>query len=105
MKTKNLLLRGVDLQSFLLLFILTTMMGWGAATVHSAEMDKDEMVLIPAGEFTMGGEGPENHADEQPPHKVFLDAYSIDRFEVTGKDFEAWMDADPNVHPTITGWP
>ena len=104
MRTKNIFLKRANLKRVLLLGILTALMGWGATTLYGAEVDKDEMVFMPAGEFVMGGDGPENHADEQPPHKVFLDAFYIDRFEVTGKDFEAWMNADPNVHPTITGW-
>lgn len=62
------------------------------------------MVLIPAGEFFMGsGEGV-GRADEHPRHKVFLDAYYLDRYEVTGKDFEAYLEAVPKVPPTITGW-
>lgn len=43
--------------------------------------DRAPMVLVPAGEFTMGSEtGGEN---EQPPHQVYLDAYWIDVYEVT----------------------
>ena len=46
----------------------------------------DEMVLIPAGEFLMGSD---KRADrnayqaELPQRTVYLDAYEIDRFEVT----------------------
>jgi len=39
------------------------------------------MVSIPAGEFTMGSQ--DGDADEQPAHKVFLDTFSIDVYEVT----------------------
>ncbi len=39
------------------------------------------MVLIPAGEFMMGSEGGE--LDERPVHNVYLDAYYIDKYEVT----------------------
>ena len=39
------------------------------------------MVSIPAGEFTMGS--PEGDADERPAHKVHVDAFSIDVYEVT----------------------
>ncbi|GJL78356.1 MAG: hypothetical protein NPINA01_13450 [Nitrospinaceae bacterium] len=62
------------------------------------------MVLIPAGEFIMGSEEGEGRKDERPVHRVGLDAYYIDRYETTGKDFEAYMDDQPKVHPTITGW-
>jgi len=39
------------------------------------------MVYVPAGEFTMGGdEGGEN---ERPAHTVYLNAFYIDKYEVT----------------------
>lgn len=48
------------------------------------------LVFIPAGEFTMGCD-PVNHngcyPNEQPLHKVYLDAYSIDRYEVTNRRY------------------
>jgi formylglycine-generating enzyme required for sulfatase activity len=39
------------------------------------------MVSIPAGEFTMGSE--DGDADERPAHKVIVDSFSIDVYEVT----------------------
>ena len=42
--------------------------------------------------------------DEYPRHKVYLDAFYIDRFEVIGEDFEKYLQANPKEHPTITGW-
>jgi len=47
-----------------------------------------EMVLIPAGEFLMGS--PEG---EQPQHTVFLDAFYIDKYEVTNAQYKQFMDA------------
>jgi formylglycine-generating enzyme required for sulfatase activity len=42
--------------------------------------DGAPMMLVPAGEFTMGSnEG----ADEQPVHRVSLDTYYMDKYEVT----------------------
>lgn len=38
-----------------------------------------EMVLIPAGEFMMGGDG----EDDSPPRKVTVSAFYMDRYEVT----------------------
>ncbi len=47
------------------------------------------MVLIPAGEFLMGaGDG---NADEAPAHRVYLDAYYIDRHEVTNAAFAQFV--------------
>lgn len=46
----------------------------------------DDMVLIPAGEFLMGSDKKVDHAaylPEMPQRKVHLDAYEIDKYEVT----------------------
>jgi len=45
------------------------------------------MVAIPAGEFTMGSA----NEIERPPHAVLVDAFEIDQFEVTNKDFEKFV--------------
>lgn len=47
------------------------------------------------------GEGPHY---EHPRHKVFLDAFYLDRVEVSGRDFEEYLAVHPGEHPTITGW-
>ena len=53
----------------------------GSSIETSRNLDSAPMVLIPAGPFTMGSDdGPHN---ERPAHTVTLDAYSIDRYEVT----------------------
>jgi len=49
-----------------------------------------EMVLVPEGDFLMGSERGET--DEQPPHTVYLDAFYIDKFEVTNKLYKACVD-------------
>jgi len=46
-----------------------------------------KMVLILAGEFTMGSENGEN--DEKPAHTVYLDDYYLDIFEVTNLSYSA----------------
>ncbi len=45
------------------------------------------MIAIPAGEFTMGSD----HNIERPPHTVFVDAFEIDKFEVTNQAFERFV--------------
>ena len=42
--------------------------------------DGTPMVLVPAGDFWMGLSEGVGLDDEQPRHKVFLDAYYIDKF-------------------------
>ena len=61
------------------------------------------MVYFAPGEFWMGSEE-EGRFDEIPRHKVYLDAFYMDKYEATGKDFEVYLDANPDQHPTITGW-
>jgi len=75
------------------------------------------MVLIPAGEFDMGTDRSEileltNWAkgydqsaqaswfeDETPRHKVYLNAYSIDVYEVTNEVYKKFMDATGHKPP------
>jgi formylglycine-generating enzyme required for sulfatase activity len=51
------------------------------------------MVAIPAGSFMMGSNGSD---DEQPVHKVTLDAFYMDATEVTQADYEALMGVNPS---------
>ena len=53
------------------------------------------MVLIPAGTFQMGSEDYEADKDEQPVHTVHLDAFYMDKYEVTNAQFKAFVDANP----------
>ncbi len=60
------------------------------------EADGSEMVLIPAGEFTMGsGE----RFNETPAHGVRVDAFYLDRHEVTNRQFKLFVDANPEWAP------
>ncbi|HKO29532.1 MAG TPA: formylglycine-generating enzyme family protein [Nitrospiraceae bacterium] len=47
----------------------------------STQSQDPSMVLVPAGEFTMGS--PTGDTDERPPHQVYLDSFLIDKHEVT----------------------
>jgi formylglycine-generating enzyme required for sulfatase activity len=51
------------------------------------------MVRIPAGEFTMGTDDPRAWPDETPAHRVSVDGFWIDRYEVTNADFRRFVDA------------
>jgi formylglycine-generating enzyme required for sulfatase activity len=53
------------------------------------------MVLIPSGEFLMGSE----MAGEGPPHPVSVDAYYIDRYEVTNAQYQRFVDATDHRTP------
>jgi formylglycine-generating enzyme required for sulfatase activity len=56
--------------------------------------DLGDMVAVPAGEFWMGSEAGDRyaHADEKPRHRVHLDAFAIDKHEVTNAQFRAFVD-------------
>ena len=53
------------------------------------------MVLIPEGEFQMGSNDGNADNDEQPVHKVHLDAFYIDVNEVTNGEFKDFLLANP----------
>ena len=51
------------------------------------------MVLIPAGEFQMGSNNGDD--DEKPVHSVYVNAFYIDKYEVTNAQYKAFVDANP----------
>src|SRR5436309_3050813 len=64
--------------------------------------DGAEMVLVPAGEFIMGSDADELTRlhirqelveDEMPRHRVFVDAFYIDKYEVTNAHFQQFVQA------------
>jgi formylglycine-generating enzyme required for sulfatase activity len=58
-----------------------------------------DMAYIPAGSFTMGSNLPEAPPDAQPQHTVDLDAYWIDRYEVTNRAYKTFLDATEHRLP------
>ena len=59
------------------------------------------MVLIPAGEFTMGSN--DGGSDERPVHQVELDAFFIDQYEVTVERYAKCVSAGKCDTPTTGG--
>lgn len=63
-----------------------------------------EMVLVPAGPFTMGVDG---SARSAPAHAVTLDAYYIDTYEVTNAEYQRFMEAGgytTQAYWSAAGW-
>jgi len=56
-----------------------------------------DMVLIPAGEFLMGSPDNEGLSNEHPQRRVYLDAYYIDKYEVTNRQFKEFIDATGRI--------
>jgi len=51
-----------------------------------SQVSDQDMVLISAGEFNMG-KNTTNPTDWQPEHRVHVDAFYIDKYEVTNKQY------------------
>jgi formylglycine-generating enzyme required for sulfatase activity len=63
-------------------------------TKNTSSKPPAEMVLIPAGDLPMGSKKGEGDGDENPQHKVHLDAYYIDIHEVTNAQYHQFWLAD-----------
>lgn len=60
------------------------------------------MILIPAGEFTMGDDT--HNPNEKPAHKVTLPDYYIDKFEVTNEQYKKFCVETKRKCPTDPWW-
>ena len=57
------------------------------------------LILIPAGEYTMGSPG----SEEMPPHRVRIDAFLLDEHEVTNAQYQAFCQATEAELPVFWG--
>ena len=56
------------------------------------------MVFVPAGDFTMGSNDGDN--GEKPQHTVYLDAFWMDKYEVTNAQYKKCVDAGKCSRPS-----
>jgi len=63
-----------------------------------------EMVLIPAGEFTMGSPDGVGSPEEHPQHQVYLDAFYIDKNLVTFDQYDKFCEATGVRKPDDERW-
>ena len=70
------------------IFLLRWLAGEGEADMLAEVLDRS-MVLIPAGEFTLGSRS--GHTDEQPQRRIYLDSYEIDRYEVANAQYQRFL--------------
>lgn len=54
---------------------------------------QNDVVHIPAGEFTMGASSDDARPDERPPHRIFVDAFHMSKTEITNRQFQQFIDA------------
>jgi eukaryotic-like serine/threonine-protein kinase len=82
--------------------IPTPTLGVGS-TITAA--DGAVLVYVPAGEFLMGSTSADPFAqdDEFPQHTVYLDAFWIDQYEVTNKQYAQCVEAGACKAPINTG--
>ncbi len=80
-----------DIGGTLPLFSKNTENRGSVPKIRTGEGSIKDMVLVPAGEFTMGSN--EWWPKSQPEHKRFLNAFYIDKFEVTNKRYKKFVAA------------
>ena len=60
---------------------------------ESNEANKEGMLLIPGGTFSMGGDDDQAWRDEYPKHEVVVHSFWMDAHEVTNTQFAAFVEA------------
>jgi formylglycine-generating enzyme required for sulfatase activity len=70
-----------------------------AGSVSGEEPIMDDMVTIPAGPFIRGTES--GGYDEQPQRTIHLDAFAIDRYEVTNHQYQQFVLATSHRKPGL----
>ena len=75
--------------------------------VYLTEPIGGPMVSVPAGEFFMGcneGADKECYKNEKPYHRVYLDAYYIDKYELTNMEYTKCIGAGGCKEPKWGNW-
>jgi formylglycine-generating enzyme required for sulfatase activity len=78
----------------------TALLRWLAASgdgVKLAVALDRSVVDVPAGEFTMGSDTGRN--DERPQRRVYLDAFVLDRYEITNVQYQRFLKATVRESP------
>src|SRR4029077_12428670 len=63
----------------------------------SAQAEDRSMVLVPAGEFTMGSWA--GDADERPVHRVYVDAFFMDKHQLSVGQYATFLEATSQAAP------
>ncbi len=70
--------------------------------LNLAKQIRAEMILVPAGEFMMGSPSGKGAYDEYPQHRVYVDAFYMDEYEVTMSQYMAFIRA--TGHRGLPDW-
>lgn len=92
------------------LFFLILLFSMSACTspessTRVSDIDGMTQVFVPAGEFLMGSDARDTEAapDEKPQHRVLVDAFWIDRMEVTNAQYGMCVEAGGCSLPVMPG--
>jgi formylglycine-generating enzyme required for sulfatase activity len=69
----------------------------GSSSLATTADQSASIILVPPGNFIMGSY--KGHADETPIHTVYLDAFYIDKYEVTNALYKSCVDANVCIFP------
>src|SRR3972149_1863847 len=86
-----------DIGGTLSLFSKNTENRESVPKIRTGEGSIKDMVLVPAGEFTMGAN--EWWPKSQPEHKRIIDAFYMDKYEVTNKRYKKFVEALKRTPP------
>ncbi len=75
--------------------IVTYLFIGGCGVKGPTPIAPEGMVLIPTGEFQMGSVTSEGSPNELPVHIVSIDAFYMDKYEVTNAQYKQFVDANP----------
>src|SRR4029077_12481942 len=78
-----------------MMFVLVALLWLAAHPAMAAP--PDDMVLVPAGGVSMGRPG--GHSGEKPAHKVQISAFFMDKYEVTVKQYAAFLQESGGDRP------
>lgn len=67
--------------------------------VASTSVSKTPLLSIPEGYFLMGANGTDALEDEKPQHRLWLDRYEIDAYEVTTAQYTAFLAQEKSSPP------
>jgi formylglycine-generating enzyme required for sulfatase activity len=86
-------MRYIKLCSILIISIITI-----SVCAQDKLSPSDQMKLIPGGEFTMGKDSRAGY-DFSPAHKVYVDSFFLDQFEVSNRAYLKFCEATGNALP------